>query len=361
MGEILCAGTTHYPPIIYPDETLADVLRFQVNSNLVPDQLKDPRSWPKPMVEEYGPNGENATASAKEHRSRIIGAYRKLRAEIEAFKPDFLVIWGDDQYENFQEDLVPPFCVYIADTFETQPFVIRHAYLPSDAYNVWQEPDDKVFVTRGHPNGAKYLTSRLLEMGYAIPYSYKPLHFQGLGHAFLNTVMYLDYDREGFDYPVVPFHVNCYGSSVIRSRGGTDLEALPGGEPDPPAPTPRLCFDIGAATATVLKESPWRVVLIGSSSWSHATLTLKNHTLWPDVEADSKRFEDLRDGKFHTWKDLTPAQLEDSGQHELLNWVCLAGAMTELGCKTEVLDFTQTYIFNSSKCTVVARPAPVGG
>jgi len=48
-------------------------------------------------------------------------------------------------------------------------------------------------------------------------------------------------------------------------------------------------------------------------------------------------------------------QIEDAGQQELLNWVCLAGAITELGYKPEIIDFTQTYIFNSSKCMMVAR------
>ncbi len=33
----------------------------------------------------------------------------KARAAIDEFKPDFVVIWGDDQYENFKEDIVPPF------------------------------------------------------------------------------------------------------------------------------------------------------------------------------------------------------------------------------------------------------------
>ena len=32
-------------------------------------------------------------------------------------------------------------------------------------------------------------------------YAYKPLHWEGLGHAFVNIQMYLDYDRKGFDFP----------------------------------------------------------------------------------------------------------------------------------------------------------------
>jgi hypothetical protein len=107
-----------------------------------------------------------------------------------------------------------------------------------------------------------------------------------------------------------------------------------------------------------LKASPWRVAVIGSSSWSHAFLTNKHNLLWPDVETDKVRFEELRTGRQHLWKDLAMDQIEDSGQQELLNWVCLAGAMTELKAKPEFLEMTATYIFNSPKVMMVARSAP---
>jgi lipopolysaccharide/colanic/teichoic acid biosynthesis glycosyltransferase len=44
------------------------------------------------------------------------------------------------------------------------------------------------------------------------------------------------------------------------------------------------------------------------------------------------------------------AALEESGQQEMLNWMCLAGAMSELGRRPDAAAFVQTYIFNSSKC-----------
>ena len=74
------------------------------------------------------------------------------------------------------------------------------------------------------------------------------------------------------------------------------------------------------------------------------------------MEADARRLEELRDGRFQAWGDISLAEIEACGQHELLNWVCLAGAMTELGATPEILDFSPSYIFNSSKCTMVAGP-----
>ena len=46
----------------------------------------------------------------------------------------------------------------------------------------------------------------------------------------------------------------------------------------------------------------------------------------------------------------------DSGQHEFLNWVCLAGAMSELGHKADIVDYVETYVFNSEKCLAIFRP-----
>jgi hypothetical protein len=220
------------------------------------------------------------------------------------------------------------------------------------AANVWGEPVDKTFRFRGHQKGGSYLTQRLIEAQFDVAYAYKVRTGEpGLPHSFLNTLLYLDYDRTGFPWPVVPFHVNCYGSSVIRSRGSTaHLEDGQTAGFDPISPTPQRCFDLGRATAAILRDSPWRVVLMASSSWSHAFLTEKNGWMWPDGEADRRRLSDLRSGNYERFRELTVKQVEDSGQHELLNWVCLAGALAELEFKAEFVEFAETHIFNSNKC-----------
>ncbi len=105
-----------------------------------------------------------------------------------------------------------------------------------------------------------------------------------------------------------------------------------------------------------MAESPWRVALIASSSWSHAFLTPKHHLLYPDVDADRALYEKLRAGDYQAWRQTTLAALEDSGQQEMLNWMCLAGAMAELGQRPDETEFVQTYIFNSSKCFASFRP-----
>src|SRR5207244_3245081 len=111
---------------------------------------------------------------------------------------------------------------------------------------------------------------------------YKPLHGDGVAHAFANTLLYLDRERTGFDYPILPVTVNCYGRDVVRYQGGGSQHSE---EADPPAPSPRRCFELGRATARILRESPWRGVVMASSGWSHAFLTEQTHFLSPDPEA----------------------------------------------------------------------------
>jgi hypothetical protein len=47
--------------------------------------------------------------------------------------------------------------------------------------------------------------------------------------------------------------------------------------------------------------------------------------------------------------------MEAAGQQEVLNWVCLAGAMSELGYKMKLLDWCETWLFNAPKCLALFR------
>ena len=212
MGDILGIGTTHYPPGLVPDEYKPWPLARMLHTDpRIPAHLRDPASWPEPMRAEWG-NDEGITAF-KAHRARVFSAFRTIRDEIVAFRPDFILMWGDDQYENFQDDVIPPFCVLAYDTLTFQPFK-RLGNRP----NIWGEPGDKAFTWPGQPLAGRYLTGRLLEAGIDMPYAYRPLHGDGVAHAFANTLLYLDLDRQGFPYPVLPVTVNCYGSTR-RARG----------------------------------------------------------------------------------------------------------------------------------------------
>ena len=352
MGEILGLGVTHYPGLIVPDEQMDTVLKRALASDNVPLELKNPTSWPEPMRREWEAN-RNGLA-ARDHRRRLVEAFRRVRQALDDFAPDFVLIWGDDQYENFREDGVPPFCVFALEKIESRPFKRRGIFQNN---NIWGETEDRVFTVEGHRTAGTYIARQLLQDSFDVSYAYKMRYELGLPHAFINTILFLDYDRRGFPYRVVPVHVNCHGSSVISKHGIAHLHGASCELSDPPGPSPERCFAIGVATARALAKSPWRVAVIASSSWSHGFLTEKNHWLYPDVGSDRTRFEELRDGTFDQWCGLTTTQIEEAGQQEFLNWICLAGAMRALGQRADIVDYIESFIFNSNKCFAIFRPS----
>src|ERR1700693_3973980 len=91
----------------------------------------------------------------------------------------------------------------------------------------------------------------------------------------------------------------------------------------------------------------WRVVLMASSSWSHSFLTEKNWQLWPDVPADGALYDALETGDYAKWHAYKTDQIEESGQHEVLNWFCLLGAMEALGRTPDKAVFLENWAFVS--------------
>jgi hypothetical protein len=341
MGEILGIGCTHRPVMLRPDDAWTSMMKASLDDPDMPDDMKNPANWPAKLREELGNDWGAATAAR--YREVYRQHFAEARRALDEFKPDVIVMWGDDQYENFKEDIVPPFAVLAYDDQEVQPWAQRRS-----PWNPWNEPADKSLRVRGHRDAGKYLATGLIEAGVDVGYSYKPLHHP-MGHAFLNTVLLLDDERRGFDYPIVQFSVNCYGRRVNAARGlrlplamRDEISNL-----DPPGPNPHRCMQVGAATARVMAQSPWRVALMASSSWSHSFLTEKNWQLWPDVAADRKLYDALEAGEYAEWHRYTTDQIEESGQHEVLNWFCLLGAMEALGRKPDKAVFLENWAFVS--------------
>lgn len=350
MGQILGLGITHYPGLAFKGNLSSRIKLLQADP-VLPDHLRSPEGWPAAMREQW--SDDDGLAHSVAHRQAMVDEFRRLRQELDAFRPDCIVLWGDDQYENFREDCVPAFSVQAYDAVEVHPW--QHG---TRGPNSWDEPADKAFTIEGHRDFGKFLASSLVREGFDIAYAYKPLH-AGLGHAFVNSVLYLDWDRTGFPYPVVPMSINSYGRALVahegRPRTPSEARALEGDE-DPPGPQPWRCFQIGGAVARAAARSPLRVALIASSSWSHSFLVPKHALMYPDVESDQQMYAAFVEGDWEPWRTATIEDAEDRGHQELLNWFCLAGAMAELGRKPDYSVFMESWITNSDKVFAVFRP-----
>lgn len=349
MGQLLGLGITHYPRIAYEgSEGMFTTLRVALNDPGVPAELKAVEAWPSEMREEWG--DDEGRSAAERHRADIIEAFRHVRAELDAFQPDAVVIWGDDQYEQFQEDGVPSFCVFALDEYRATPWA------GNARSNAWGEAQDTEFVYPGDAKIGRTLASGLLSRHIDTSYAYRLREGRGVPHAFTNSLLYLDWDREGFPYPVIPISVNCYGSAVISRKGGivkaSELDEV---IPDPPGPSPLRCMEFGAALADTILESDLKVAVIASSSWSHAFLNDKSLHLYPDMESDREFYSALAESRFDDWKTAQVSDLEASGQQEILNWYCMLGAAERAGLTTTWSTMVESWVFNSNKAFAVLK------
>jgi hypothetical protein len=184
MGEILGLGCTHYPGLLLPDERLPGGFHHLLTAPNVPESAKDPANWPDQLMAELG--NDRGAAAGRRYGARMADGFRAVRASLEAFDPDFVLIFGDDQYENFREDIIPAFCVMGLDQdFSIRPWAGGKA-------NRWNEPADREMKLHGQRDVAKFLARALIDRGIDMSYAYKPLHEEGLAHAFTNTLLYLD-------------------------------------------------------------------------------------------------------------------------------------------------------------------------
>ena len=320
MAEILGVGCTHRPLMLRPNEDWTFMMRAALDDPAMPEEMKNPANWPAPLREELG--NDWGASSAARGREVYRAHFAEARRAIDEFKPDLIVMWGDDQYENFKEDIVPPFAVLAYDDQDIQPWAHRRS-----PWNPWNEPKDKTLRVRGHREAGKYLASGLIEAGIDVGYAYKPLHHP-MGHAFENTVLLLDDERRGFDYPLVQFAVNCYGRRVNAARGlrlplamSDEIRNL-----DPPSARTR----IAACRSAPPPRGSWRTARGGSRCGVVVVVAFV-----PDREelaavARCRRptaalYDALETGDYATWHAYTTDQIEDSGQHEVLNWFCLLG------------------------------------
>ena len=143
MGQILGLGITHYPPMSYKGN-MSSRIKLLLADPLLPERLRSPENWHPTMREQWSTDeGRN---HSEKHRNDLIHHFRKSRAELDAFQPDFVLLWGDDQYENYREDCVPPFSVLAYDSVDVQPWKGH-----TRGENWWDEPADKTFTIAPPP------------------------------------------------------------------------------------------------------------------------------------------------------------------------------------------------------------------
>ena len=327
MAEILGLGTTDFPLARMEDEFFTMILQQALKSEHMCPELRDPKNWPAAMQEEWG--DDQGRSAGREAREYLVGQWRRLKAALDDFQPDFILVWSKDHLESLGRYAVPKYWIQAHEQVAIKPYTQF-----GSPKNIFGEDPDKEVIVKGHPAGAKFLVRGLQVGGFDPTYSVEPMHPGGLAHTFVGLTTHLDWDRREFKTPIVPFPIDPFGPRLRLPEG---MEPLPPGHPMPL--TSQRAFDLGRATARVLHESPWRVAIVAGVAWSHTQNTSWERCwIHPDQEADKRRYQEWVNGEYASWRDWSFEDMEEHGQAEHLCWIALAGAMTELGAKLQYSD-----------------------
>lgn len=105
MGEILGIGLSHFPGPLVPARYWPELLRTNVEKGRIPSEVfADMERWPPPMRAEWG--ADEGVTAAGEHEARLLAGYRKLRAELDAFNPDFVSSTPTNASRSFRREVL---------------------------------------------------------------------------------------------------------------------------------------------------------------------------------------------------------------------------------------------------------------
>ena len=311
MAEIFGLGCSHGPIILTPPEVWHKG-RERIYSRIPGYET------PAQLLEELGQ--DNGLTQDKLDHQKVIESFKVMRDRLHQWEPDVLIFIGDDQAENFLQDNLPPFCLYTGDQVDGYPFQRRAART-----NLWDAEPEKKFSFNCPKLFAQGMRNFLIRDGFDIASSSALKGWEwGLAHSIINPLVFLDPEGK---YPLLPLFVNCYGEEA-----GPDY---------PPRPTPARCYELGRGIRRFLDQRSERVVVVASSSWSHSFLAHKFQCRSIDIETDRVYLEWVRGGQGSKLAGLTPEEIQESGDHEILNWIVALGILGDR--PAEIVDVRESH------------------
>jgi len=235
-------------------------------------------------------------------------AIKVLGNTLQEANPDVVVVFGDDQHEQFYDDNMPTFAIYHGKSLP----VVKHTGRNLSGWKLaeekgWAETAPEYETGSGL---AEHLVRALIDEEFDIARCNKLRPEIGVGHAF--SFLYRRV-LPGGKLPMVPVMVNTYYP--------------------PNQPTPKRCYAFGQAVRRAIDswDSNQRVAVMASGGLSHVVI---------DEEIDQMVIDGLRKKDAETlWR--VPRERLWGGTSEILNWVALAGVVESMELK--YLEYVTTY------------------
>ena len=235
-------------------------------------------------------------------------AIKTLGGVLRQAEVDLVVIFGDDQHEQFQDDNMPTFAIYHGKSLPVVTHTGRNlAAWKSFEERGWAQPAPEYEAGQGL---AEHLVYSLVKDEFDIARCKTLRPEIGVGHAF--SFLYRRI-LPGGKLPMVPVMVNTYYP--------------------PNQPTPKRCYAFGQAVRKAIESwnADKRVAVMASGGLSHVVI---------DEEIDQMTIDGLRNNKPEIlWR--LPRERLSGGTSEILNWVALAGVVASMDL--EFLEYVTTY------------------
>ena len=258
----------------------------------------DPRLDYKALLKKAKPGleAELTTEKFRQRDEACQAGIKTLGDALRKSKADVVVIFGDDQHEQFYDDNMPTFAIYHGKKLPVVTHTGRNPAAWKNSEERGWAPTDPEYETESVL--AEHLVRALIEEEFDIARCNKLRPEIGVGHAF--SFLYRRV-LPGSKLPIVPVMVNTYYP--------------------PNQPTPKRCYAFGKAVRKAIEswDNPKRVAIMASGGLSHVVI---------DEEIDQMVIEGLKNKQPEILFKL-PRERLWGGTSEILNWVALAGAMED--------------------------------
>ncbi len=286
---VLGVGHSHTPQISVDPDQWPNLGRTEQPSPHIPDNLAD----------------QLQLECFREKHARVQGAVKQLGTLMRSTPLDAIIIFGDDQHEQFNDENMPSIAIYHGETVEVHPRSPR----PGTNFPTLHLEQTQT----EYPNAkglADHLLDSLTEQEFDVTRSNHLRAERGIGHAF--SFLYQRLWPE-CNVPIVPVMVNTYYP--------------------PNQPTPKRCHDLGKAVRAAVQT--WtggkNVAVLASGGLSHIVI---------DEPLDMQVLDALKARDTAALHAL-PRELLKGGTSEILNWVALDGAVGPL--KMTLIDYIPGY------------------
>jgi 3-O-methylgallate 3,4-dioxygenase len=308
---VLGLGTSHSPVLNSPvEDFFAHADRDRANPALL-DKEGRPTTYDALVAAAPNLDAELAPEAVARKVAACQGAIARLADRLAAAAPDVLIVVGDDQREQFNDDNMPAIHVYWGETIRNDVLP-----LPETAPAYWRRARQQYHEgeqARDYPVDAalgRHLIEWLVDDDFDVAHSTRLPKPGGEGHAFGFVHHRL---MGGRIVPIVPIALNTYYP--------------------PNQPTPRRCYALGRSIARAVEAwpVPRRVAIVASGGLSHFTV---------DEELDCSILGAIHNRSPRHLQTL-PRNKLNSGNSEIRNWIAVAGAAEALD--VEWMDYVPCY------------------